>query len=67
MDERRVGRIVGAFLADLVFFSVIFGTGIFSIKILSKLIKIVITREAMKSINNNNNHANKDLDYDDLE
>ena len=67
MDERKAGRIVGIFLADLVFFSVILGTGIFSIKIISKLIKIAITREAMKSINKNNNHANKDLDYDDLE
>ena len=67
MDERKAGRIVGTFLADLLFFSVILGTGILSIKIISKLIKIAITREAMKSINKNNNRANKDLDYDDLE
>ena len=61
MDERKAGRIVGTVLADLVFFSLVFGVGVFSITLLSKLLRIAITREAIRSVNKNHN------DYDDTD
>jgi hypothetical protein len=67
MDERKAGRIVGTFMADFLYFSIIFGTGIFSIKLISKLIKIAVTKEAMRSVNKQNNHANNDIEHNDLE
>lgn len=62
MDERKAGRILGTFLADLVFFSVICGVGIFSISLLSKLVRIAIAREAMKSANQNTDYPDTDFE-----
>ena len=62
MDERKAGRIVGTFLADLVFFSFVFGAGIFSLSLISKLLKIAITREAMKSSNQNKDYPDTDFE-----
>lgn len=62
MDERKVGRIVGTFLADLVFFSVVCGIEIFSISLVSKLLRIAITHEAIKSANKNNEYPDTDFE-----
>ena len=34
MDDRKAGRIVGTFLADLVFFSLVCGAGILSLNLI---------------------------------
>lgn len=54
MDETN-----GTFLADIVYFSVILGLGVISVKFLSKVLKAAITREAMKSAAK----ANPENDY----
>lgn len=62
MDERRAGRILGIFLAEVVYYSVLVGVGICSFRLLSKLLKIAIAREAMKSANKNNDYPDNDLE-----
>lgn len=67
MDERRAGRIVGELLADLVFLSCIFGIGVISTSLLSKLIKFAITRELMRKIKKQNHAHDQDYPESDLE
>jgi len=62
MDERKVGRILGTIIADLIYFSVICGVGIFSISLLSKLVRIAIAQEAMKSADQNNDYPDTDFE-----
>jgi hypothetical protein len=62
MDERKAGRIVGTLLADLVFFCVVGGIGVLSLNLASKLLRIAITREAMKSANPTNDYPETDLE-----
>jgi len=59
MDERKAGRILGTIIADLIYFSIIGGL---SMTLVSKLIKIAITREAMKSDNQTNNYTDTDFE-----
>jgi len=66
MDDRKAGRIVGTFLADLVFFSLVCGAGILSLSLVSKLLRIAISREAMKSVMKNDN-PNNEYDNTDFE
>ena len=59
-----------AFLAYVVYFSVLLGIGLISGKFLSKLLKAAITREAMKSVaknkrmENQQNYYTEDLDLE---
>ena len=68
MDEAKAGRIFGTFLADLVYFSAILGVGVISGKLLSKLLKAVISREIVKNAAKNKpveNHYPTENDYSD--
>lgn len=51
MDEGQAGRIAGTFVADVFYYTLILGIGYISIKTASKLLKIAVTHEVMKSIN----------------
>ena len=53
MDEAKAGRRFGTFLADVVYFSAILGIGLVSGKLVSKLLKAVITGQTMKSVTKN--------------
>ena len=59
MDERKVGRILGTIIADLIYFSII---GVLSASLLSKLIKIAISQQAMKSADQNNDYPDTDFE-----
>jgi hypothetical protein len=67
MDERKAGRMVGELLADLVYFSCILGMGVLSVSLLSKLIKVIITREVMRNVNKHNHANDQDYPESDLE
>ena len=59
MDERKDGRILGTIIADLIYFSII---GVLSISLVSKLIRIAISQQAMKSADQNNDYPNTDFE-----
>lgn len=59
MDERKAGRILGTIIADLIYFSII---GVLSISLVSKLIRIAISQQAMKSADQNNDYPNTDFE-----
>ena len=59
MDERKVGRILGTIIADLIYFSII---GVLSASLLSKLIKIAISQQALKSADQNNDYPDTDFE-----
>ena len=59
MDERKAGRILGTIIADLIYFSII---GVLSVSLVSKLIRIAISQEAMKSAGKNNDYLDTDFE-----
>ena len=59
MDERKAGRILGRIIADLIYFSII---GVLSVSLVSKLIRIAISQQAMKSSDQNNDYPNTDFE-----
>jgi hypothetical protein len=59
MDERKAGRILGTIIADLIYFSII---GVLSVSLVSKLIRIAISQQAMKSADQNNDYPDTDFE-----
>lgn len=59
MDERKAGRVLGTIIADLIYFSIV---GVLSISLVSKLIKIAISQQAMKSSDQTNNYPDTDFE-----
>ena len=67
MDKAKDGRIFGAFLADVVYFSALLGITIVSGKFLSKLLKAAITLEVMKNTTKNKPMENEQNYYTDAQ
>lgn len=61
MDERKAGRILGTIIADLIYFSIV---GVLSASLVSKLIRVVISQQAMKSADQNKNNDYPDTDFE---
>ena len=59
MDERKAGRILGTIIADLIYFSII---GVLSVSLASKLIRIAISQQAMKSADQNDDYPDTDFE-----
>jgi len=59
MDERKAGRILGTIIADLIYFSII---GVLSVSLVSKLIRIAISQQAMKNTDQNNDYPDTDFE-----
>ena len=59
MNERKAGRILGTIIADLIYFSII---GVLSVSLVSKLIRIAISQQSMKSADQNNDYPDTDFE-----
>ena len=59
MDERKAGRILGTIIADLIYYSII---GVLSVSLVSKLIRITLSQQAMKSADQNNDYPDTDFE-----
>jgi hypothetical protein len=67
LDDQRPspGRVVGTFLADLVFFSCVLGLTIISGKFLAKMAKIALRREMIRNMAKNQKTQNQEDYYPD--